>query len=59
MQTQDMEAASRRLVIIGGGVAGSFLAKSFQFQADVTLIDPYSFSLEFKEIITPLFYCEN
>ncbi|XP_059431137.1 uncharacterized protein LOC132164619 [Corylus avellana] len=40
MKTQENEAASRRLVIIGGGVAGSFLAKSFQFQADVTLIDP-------------------
>jgi NADH dehydrogenase FAD-containing subunit len=48
MEKQDLEAASRRLVIIGGGVAGSYLAKSFQFQADVTLIDPYSFSLEFK-----------
>ncbi|XP_062172212.1 uncharacterized protein LOC133877810 [Alnus glutinosa] len=40
MEKQDLEAASRRLVIIGGGVAGSYLAKSFQFKADVTLIDP-------------------
>ncbi|KAJ9177880.1 hypothetical protein P3X46_009811 [Hevea brasiliensis] len=31
---------SRRLVVIGGGIAGSLLAKSLQFDADVTLIDP-------------------
>ncbi|CAI0544024.1 unnamed protein product [Linum tenue] len=30
----------RRLVVVGGGVAGSMLAKSAQFTADVTLIDP-------------------
>ncbi|CAK7331997.1 unnamed protein product [Dovyalis caffra] len=30
----------RRLVVIGGGIAGSLLAKSLQFHADVTFIDP-------------------
>ncbi|XP_060668246.1 uncharacterized protein LOC107410236 isoform X2 [Ziziphus jujuba] len=29
----------RRLVVIGGGVAGSLIAKSLQFHADLTLID--------------------
>jgi NADPH-dependent 2,4-dienoyl-CoA reductase/sulfur reductase-like enzyme len=54
MKTQELEAARRKLVVIGGGVAGSTLARSLQFHADVTLIDAYSFSLEFKEI-SPLF----
>ncbi|XP_078434045.1 uncharacterized protein LOC144705312 [Wolffia australiana] len=31
---------TKRLVIIGGGVAGGALAKSMQFHADVTLVDP-------------------
>ncbi|XAR60182.1 NADH:ubiquinone reductase (non-electrogenic) [Bertholletia excelsa] len=31
---------SRRVVVVGGGVAGSLIAKSLQFHADVTLIDP-------------------
>ncbi|KAJ9188621.1 hypothetical protein P3X46_000001 [Hevea brasiliensis] len=30
----------RRLVVIGGGIAGSLLAESLQFDVDVTLIDP-------------------
>lgn len=30
----------KRVVVIGGGVAGSLIAKSLQFHADVTLIDP-------------------
>ncbi|XP_022752522.1 apoptosis-inducing factor homolog A-like [Durio zibethinus] len=30
----------RRVVVVGGGIAGSLLAKSIQFNADVTLIDP-------------------
>nr|AAU90294.2 Pyridine nucleotide-disulphide oxidoreductase, putative [Solanum demissum] len=30
----------RRVVVIGGGVAGSLIAKSLQFDADLTLIDP-------------------
>jgi NADPH-dependent 2,4-dienoyl-CoA reductase/sulfur reductase-like enzyme len=50
MKTQELDAASQKLVVIGGGVAGSTLARSLQFHADVTLIDPYSFSLEFKQI---------
>lgn len=36
-------AEKKRLVVIGGGVAGSLLVKSLQFHADVTLIDPYAF----------------
>ncbi|XP_062082551.1 uncharacterized protein LOC133788912 [Humulus lupulus] len=34
-----MEGEKRRVVIIGGGVAGSLLAKSIQFNSDLTLID--------------------
>ncbi|KDP25908.1 hypothetical protein JCGZ_22979 [Jatropha curcas] len=30
----------KRLVVIGGGIAGSLLVRSLQFDADVTLIDP-------------------
>ncbi|XP_022729845.1 apoptosis-inducing factor 2-like [Durio zibethinus] len=30
----------KRMVVVGGGIAGSLLAKSIQFNADVTLIDP-------------------
>ncbi|XP_027347235.1 apoptosis-inducing factor homolog A-like isoform X2 [Abrus precatorius] len=36
MEKQD----GKRVVILGGGVAGSILAKSLQFHAHVTLIDP-------------------
>lgn len=30
----------KRVVVVGGGVAGSLISKSLQFHADVTLIDP-------------------
>ncbi|KAL0417551.1 UNVERIFIED_CONTAM: Apoptosis-inducing factorA [Sesamum radiatum] len=30
----------KRVVVVGAGVAGSLIAKSLQFQADLTLIDP-------------------
>ncbi|XVF19640.1 hypothetical protein REPUB_Repub11eG0128100 [Reevesia pubescens] len=40
-------AEKRRVVIVGGGIAGSLLAKTIQFNADVTLIDPK----EYLEII--------
>ncbi|KAJ0965621.1 hypothetical protein J5N97_026759 [Dioscorea zingiberensis] len=33
-------ATGKKVVVVGGGVAGAFLAKSMQFVADVTLIDP-------------------
>ncbi|KAL0436255.1 UNVERIFIED_CONTAM: Apoptosis-inducing factorA [Sesamum radiatum] len=36
----DMGRVWKRVVVVGGGVAGSLIAKSLQFQADVTLIDP-------------------
>ncbi|TKY67023.1 Apoptosis-inducing factor-like A [Spatholobus suberectus] len=35
-----MEKGRKRVVILGGGVAGSLVAKSLQFQAHVTLVDP-------------------
>ncbi|KAK8518679.1 hypothetical protein V6N12_011925 [Hibiscus sabdariffa] len=31
---------TRRMVIVGGGIAGSLLAKSLQFNAALTLVDP-------------------
>eukprot|EP00252_Welwitschia_mirabilis_P022154 TRINITY_DN5910_c0_g1_i2.p1 TRINITY_DN5910_c0_g1~~TRINITY_DN5910_c0_g1_i2.p1 ORF type:complete len:355 (+),score=62.73 TRINITY_DN5910_c0_g1_i2:415-1479(+) len=31
---------SKKLVVVGGGVAGADLAKALQFEADITLIDP-------------------
>ncbi|KFK26338.1 hypothetical protein AALP_AA8G234800 [Arabis alpina] len=40
---EGIESASkqgRRVVVIGGGIAGSLAAKLLQFDADVTLIDP-------------------
>lgn len=43
--TQEM-TGKKRVVVIGGGVAGSLVAKSLQFHADVTLID----SKEYFEI---------
>jgi len=30
----------KRVVVVGGGIAGSLVAKSLQFTAHVTLIDP-------------------
>jgi len=35
-----MEKDGKRVVILGGGVAGSVVAKSLQFHAHVTLVDP-------------------
>ncbi|KAL2328413.1 hypothetical protein Fmac_021840 [Flemingia macrophylla] len=35
-----MEKNGKRVVILGGGVAGSLVAKSLQFHAHVTLVDP-------------------
>lgn len=40
MDAELMNLKNRRVVVIGGGVAGSLLAKSLQFHADVTLLDP-------------------
>ncbi|KAL6567000.1 hypothetical protein OROMI_015404 [Orobanche minor] len=36
----DLLGVWKRVVVVGGGVAGSIIAKSLQFHADVTLIDP-------------------
>lgn len=36
----EVSGVGKRVVVIGGGVAGSLIAKSLQFLADVTLIDP-------------------
>lgn len=30
----------KKVVVVGGGVGGSLIAKSLQFTADVVLIDP-------------------
>lgn len=39
-QSSELGGVWKRVVVIGGGVAGSLIAKSLQFHADVTLIDP-------------------
>lgn len=39
-QELDFGGSKKRVVVIGGGVAGSLIAKTLQFGADVTLIDP-------------------
>uniref|UniRef100_A0A175YMJ9 FAD/NAD(P)-binding domain-containing protein n=1 Tax=Daucus carota subsp. sativus TaxID=79200 RepID=A0A175YMJ9_DAUCS len=40
MAGKQESGAGKRVVVIGGGVAGSLLAKSLQFISDLTLIDP-------------------
>jgi apoptosis-inducing factor 2 len=35
---------TKNVVVIGGGVGGSLLAKSLQFDSNLVLIDPYAFS---------------
>jgi len=35
-----LKMAEKKVVIVGGGVAGAILAKNIQNQANVTLIDP-------------------
>ncbi|OWM73624.1 apoptosis-inducing factor 2-like [Punica granatum] len=40
MQSPEPSRRNRRVVVVGGGVAGSLIAKNLQFVADVTLIDP-------------------
>ncbi|RWW83757.1 hypothetical protein BHE74_00007715 [Ensete ventricosum] len=35
----------QRVVVVGGGIAGSLIAKSLQFNADVVLIDQYYFEI--------------
>ncbi|KAJ4979327.1 hypothetical protein NE237_010107 [Protea cynaroides] len=40
MASEEPIIGKKRIVIVGGGVAGSFLAKTVQLDADVTLIDP-------------------
>lgn len=32
--------SKKRVVVLGGGMAGSLVAKTLQYSADVTLIDP-------------------
>ncbi|VVB16867.1 unnamed protein product [Arabis nemorensis] len=49
---EGIESASRkgrRVVVIGGGIAGSLAVKMLQFDADVTLIDPLIFELKHQE----------
>ncbi|XP_057955688.1 uncharacterized protein LOC131149336 [Malania oleifera] len=40
MEAGGWKGEKKRVVVIGGGVGGSLVAKSLQFHADVTLIDP-------------------
>lgn len=40
MAAEEAGGDKKRVVVIGGGVAGSFLVKSLQFSAEVFLIDP-------------------
>ena len=37
-------AEKKRVVVVGGGVGGSTVAKKLEQEADVTLIDPYGLS---------------
>ncbi|XP_038713388.1 LOW QUALITY PROTEIN: ferroptosis suppressor protein 1-like [Tripterygium wilfordii] len=39
-EQQGLVGEKRRVVVVGGGIAGSLVAKSLQFTADVTLVDP-------------------
>jgi NADH dehydrogenase FAD-containing subunit len=39
-----MEEGRKRVVVVGGGVAGSLTSKLLENAADVTLVDPYSLS---------------
>ena len=38
-------APKHKIVVVGGGMAGSLLTRSIQNYADVTLLDPYALSL--------------
>ncbi|KAF8395462.1 hypothetical protein HHK36_019408 [Tetracentron sinense] len=40
MAMEESSTEKRRVVVIGGGVAGALLSKTLQFHADVVLIDP-------------------
>ncbi|KAL8057900.1 hypothetical protein ABFX02_04G213600 [Erythranthe guttata] len=40
VKSSELAGVWKRVVVVGGGVAGSLIAKSLQFHADVTLIDP-------------------
>ncbi|GAB4824623.1 hypothetical protein Ancab_007496 [Ancistrocladus abbreviatus] len=46
METTPGGSRTRRVVVVGGGVAGSLIARSLQFDADLTLVD----SKEYFEI---------
>lgn len=39
-RTESESGKGRRVVVIGGGVAGSLASKFLQFDSDLTLIDP-------------------
>lgn len=39
-RSPELSGVWKRVVVVGGGVAGSLIAKSLQFHGDVTLIDP-------------------
>lgn len=35
------DSRRKRVVVVGGGVAGATLAKALQFDADLVVVDPY------------------
>ncbi|XP_057952933.1 UTP--glucose-1-phosphate uridylyltransferase-like [Malania oleifera] len=43
MEAGGWKEEKERVVVKGGGVGGSLVAKSLQFHTDVTLIDPHSY----------------
>jgi hypothetical protein len=51
-----MEEGRKRVVVVGGGVAGSLTSKLLENAADVTLVDPYSLSLF---LCAPLCACHH
>ena len=49
------EGGKKRVVEIGGGIAGSLIANSLdQFDANLTLVDPYALPLL---LLYPSYYC--
>ena len=51
---QQLGGGKKRVVVIGGGIGGSLIANSLQFDADLTLVDPYALPLL---LLYPSYYC--
>jgi len=39
-KTESVSGKGKRVIVIGGGIAGSLASKFLQFDSDLTLIDP-------------------